>query len=139
MTIIEWLLFGTFMVLIITSLWIHDLKLKNKKMRMQEQDNLHPELIATPYTFEECKDVLDTVIADVVVDLELRYTINEVKIVRNVQQDVVACSKEVFSLLSPNIYNQLQYHVTEKYIMQYVSRNVKSFILGYMKQKNTGA
>lgn len=139
MTIIEGLLFFTILLLMFKGLWIYDLLDKVKRMKMAAQDIEYPDLISTPYTFEECKEILDTLIADVLVDLELRYKLNDVKIVKNVQKDVVMCSKEVFDLLSPNIYNQLQYHVTEKYIMQYVSRNVKGFILAYMKEKNTGA
>lgn len=139
MTIIEGLLLFTIIMLILAAITIYNLLDINKHIKETVQEKVSPELVATPYTFDECKEILDTLIADVLVDLELRYKLNEVKIVKNVQKDVTMCSKEVFNLLSPNIYNQLQYHVTERYIMQYVSRNIKSFILAYMKEKNTGA
>lgn len=111
------------------------LKEKNKKITKQQNDFI---MSKPPLTYEECKEILDIAIADVINDLNFRLEINEVKYIKDMKKDVSESTNEVFSLISKNVIEQFKCYVTEKYIMQYTSRNIRFFLIDYLKEKNIG-
>lgn len=137
LTIEQWLLLITFLLaaiyISVTSIKMSGFKKKIKFLNIKKMDFL---MTKPPMTYDECKDILDTCIGNVLSDLELRYTLNDVKYIRNIEKETTENSIEVLKLVSENVLEQMQCYVTRTYINQYISRNMRGFLIAYLKEKN---
>ena len=114
-------------------------KRRNKKKIKSITTNNEEHLLKRPgLTYDEAKEILDTVVSDVLIDLNLRLEVNEVKYIKNVEKETVMATTEVLDLVSDNIIAQLKCYVDERFIVQYIARNVRGFLIGYLKEKNVG-
>lgn len=93
-------------------------------------------MVKPPMEYEMCKDILDTCISNVINDLQLRYTVNNVKYIKNMDKETKESTLEVMKLVSDNVIEQMQCYVTKTYIIQYVSRNIRGFLMAYLKENN---
>ena len=94
--------------------------------------------ISTPslsLTFQEAMEILDTIVAHVISDMELTYSVKEIKYIKNVDDDIKQATNKVMELMSPNIHNNLSMYVTREYIITYISRNIRSFVLAYLDSR----
>lgn len=86
-------------------------------------------------TYEQCKEILDTCISDAIIDLEMRYEINEVKYIKNMEKDTISATNDILSSISPNVLTQMECYITKSHIIRYISRNVKLSLMDYMDRK----
>lgn len=137
LSIEQWLILVTILMAVIyisaTSIKMSGYKKKIKSLNVEKKDFL---MTKPPMTYEECKDILDTCIGNVLTDLELRYMLNDVKYIRNIEKETAENSKEVLKLVSENVLEQMQCYVSRTYISQYISRNMRAFLISYLKEKN---
>lgn len=107
-----------------------------QELKEVDRKNYEFVMMRPPLSYDECKEILDIVIADVIIDLNFRFEINEVKYFKDMKKEVGDATKEIFTLVGDNVIEQMKCYVTERYILQYVSRNVRSFLTNYLKEKN---
>ncbi len=137
MTIEQWLLLAT---LIMAAIYVSYsiIKISNLKKEVASRMKKNVDFLMTkpPMDYEECKDVIDTCISNVIFDLELRYELNDVRYIKKVDEEVKEATRDVMKLISANVMEQMQCYVTDSYIIQYISRNIRNFIIAYLKEKN---
>lgn len=64
----------------------------------------------------------------------LEYKLKDVRIIYNFQEDLEDITKRILSSFSSQFYEEMEYYHKRGYIIQYVSRNVQTFLLEYTKQ-----
>ena len=111
------------------------LKKKIKSLQIKNKDFL---MTKPPMTYDECKDIVDTCVGNVLMDLELRYKLNDVVYIKNMDKETTTATLDVMDLVSENVIEQMQCYVSRTYIIQYISRNVRNFLIAYLKEKNKG-
>lgn len=85
-----------------------------------------------PMTFEECTDVIDTVIKEIYVNkYQLYYTLKEIKIIPNMDEEIIKMSKEVLGAFSETQYREFSRYYTDTYLGQYITRSIQLLFIEY--------
>ncbi len=139
MQTLETVAFTSIILIILLSVFLvnniinHKKEIKKIKLERQVQLMFKPEM-----SYTELLDIVETAIADVIMDMDLRFTLNEVKYIKNIPDETVDGTAQVMSLVSENVIEQLKCYVTEKFIIQYISRNIRGFLLEYTRTHKKG-
>lgn len=137
MTIEHWLLLIT-LLMAATCIYFLSNKISNLKKTVKSIDLKNKEflMVKPPMSFDECKEIFDTCISNVILDIELRFELNDITYIKKIDIETSIATKEVMSLVSESVVTQMKCYVSDKYIIQYVSRNIRAFMISYLEQKN---
>lgn len=99
------------------------------QLNTPEETNIIP---GNPMTFQECKDVIDTVIHEVYVNkYQLYYTLKEIKIIPNMDDEILNMSREVLGAFSETQYREFSRYYTHDYLGQYITRTIQLLFIDY--------
>lgn len=85
-----------------------------------------------PMSYEECTNVIDTVIKEIYVNkYQLYYTLKEIKIIPDMDKEIESMAKEVLSAFSETQYREFSRYYTNTYLAQYITRNIQLLFIEY--------
>ena len=98
-------------------------------LNQKNDDNIIP---GKPMSFEECKTVIDTVIHEIYVNkYQLYYTLKEIKIIPNMDDEITNMAKEVLNAFSETQYHEFSRYYTDTYLAQYITRTIQLLFVEY--------
>lgn len=112
-------------------------KVGKLKSKLTEYDSLKRKFnMSKPaMSYDECKEIIDICTSEAIMELELRYEINDVKYIKNIEEDTIAITKEIMMSVSMNVFLQMECYISKSHIIKYISRNVKLSLMAYMDRK----
>jgi len=117
--------------LIIGFIIIHKrmLKVIDRVESSNQPNNIIP---GRPMSFEECTNIIDTVIREVYTNkYQLYYTLKEMTIIPNMDDEIESIAKEVLNAFSDTQYVEFSRYYTNTYLVQYITRSIQLLLVEY--------
>lgn len=136
MSVEQWFILILLIALAVTVV-VTSIKVKNYKTIISNLNTgyLKFKMSKPDMTYIECKEIVDTCVSDAIIDLEMRYEINDVKYIKNIEKDTISTTNEILASISENVLTQMECYITKKHIIRYISRNVKLSLMDYIDRK----
>lgn len=86
------------------------------------------------YSHDDLMKALDRRILDELADVQQEYSLRGIPMVYDFKQETINIAGRIFTSLSPNMISQLEQFYTREYVMIYIGRNVKTYLIEYTRK-----